>query len=100
MRELGTRMERAESDAADDTAVRDATRLLEAVRADPALPPVHATPFGAIRAMVDIALKALSPAVNDPSRAVQALDQIEAILRGEIIQGAAAHPGRCGPISA
>lgn len=36
--------------------------------------------FGAIRAMVDIALKALSPAVNDPSRAVQALDEIEDIL--------------------
>lgn len=39
-------------------------------------------PFGAIRTIVDIALKALSPAVNDPSRAVQALDQIEAILIG------------------
>lgn len=37
-------------------------------------------PFGAIRTISDIALKALSPAVNDPSRAVQALDQIEAIL--------------------
>lgn len=37
-------------------------------------------PFGAIRAMVDNALKALSPAVNDPSRAVQALEEIEDIL--------------------
>lgn len=37
-------------------------------------------PFGAIRAMVDIAMKAISPAVNDPTRAVQALDQIEDIL--------------------
>lgn len=37
-------------------------------------------PFGAIRAMVDIALKARSHAVNDPSRAVQALDEIEDIL--------------------
>lgn len=37
-------------------------------------------PFGAIRAMVDIALKALSPAVNDPSRAAQALEEIEDIL--------------------
>ncbi|MGO1905496.1 MAG: DUF2254 family protein [Brevibacterium aurantiacum] len=37
-------------------------------------------PFGAIRAMVDIALKALSPAVNDPSRVVQALEEIEDIL--------------------
>ncbi|WP_413635185.1 DUF2254 family protein [Microbacterium sp. OR16] len=30
--------------------------------------------------MVDIALKALSPAVNDRSRAVQALDEIEDLL--------------------
>lgn len=37
-------------------------------------------PVGAIRAMVDIALKALSPAINDPSRAVQVLDELEAIL--------------------
>ncbi|MGO2774979.1 MAG: DUF2254 family protein, partial [Brachybacterium tyrofermentans] len=37
-------------------------------------------PFGAIRAMVDIALKARSHEVNDPSRAVQALDEIEDIL--------------------
>ena len=37
-------------------------------------------PFGAIRTISDIALKALSPAVNDPSRAVQALDQLEVIL--------------------
>ena len=37
-------------------------------------------PFGAIRAMVDMALKALSPAVNDPTRAVQALDRIEDVL--------------------
>nr|WP_309133095.1 DUF2254 family protein [Brevibacterium sp.] len=37
-------------------------------------------PYGALRSMSDIALKALSPAVNDPTRAVQALDQIEDIL--------------------
>lgn len=37
-------------------------------------------PLGAISAMVDIAFKALSPAVNDPSRAVQALDEIEDVL--------------------
>ena len=37
-------------------------------------------PFGAIRAMVDMALKALSPAVNDPTRAVQALGRIEDVL--------------------
>ena len=34
----------------------------------------------AIRLLVDIAIKALSPAVNDPTTAVQALDQIEDLL--------------------
>ncbi|AKA01768.1 membrane protein [Streptomyces noursei ZPM] len=37
-------------------------------------------PAGALRAFVDIALKALSPAVNDPGRAVQCLDHIEDLL--------------------
>lgn len=34
-----------------------------------------------IRLVVDIAIKALSPAVNDPTTAVQALDQLEDLLR-------------------
>jgi uncharacterized membrane protein len=34
-------------------------------------------PKYAIRLLVDIAIKALSPAINDPTTAVQALDQIE-----------------------
>lgn len=38
-------------------------------------------PKYAIRLLVDIAIKALSPAINDPSTAVQALDQIEDLLR-------------------
>jgi uncharacterized membrane protein len=33
-------------------------------------------PKYAIRLLVDIAIKALSPAINDPTTAVQALDQI------------------------
>jgi len=37
-------------------------------------------PKYAIRLIVDIAIKALSPAVNDPTTAVQALDQIEDLL--------------------
>ena len=37
-------------------------------------------PKYAIRLLVDIAIKALSPAVNDPSTAVQALNQIEDLL--------------------
>jgi uncharacterized membrane protein len=35
----------------------------------------------AFRLLVDIAIKALSPAVNDPTTAVQALDHIEDLLR-------------------
>jgi hypothetical protein len=34
----------------------------------------------AVRLLVDIAIRALSPAVNDPTTAVQALDQIEDLL--------------------
>ena len=38
-------------------------------------------PQYALRLLVDIAIKALSPAINDPTTAVQAIDQIEDILR-------------------
>ena len=38
-------------------------------------------PKYAIRLLGDIAIRALSPAVNDPTTAVQALDQIEDLLR-------------------
>ena len=38
-------------------------------------------PAFTIRMMVDVAIKALSPAVNDPTTAVQALDRIEDVLR-------------------
>jgi uncharacterized membrane protein len=37
-------------------------------------------PKYAIRIIVDIAIKALSPAINDPTTAVQALDQLEDLL--------------------
>ena len=37
-------------------------------------------PAYAIRLLVDIAIRALSPAINDPTTAVQALDQIEDLL--------------------
>ncbi|MBR0683127.1 DUF2254 domain-containing protein [Roseomonas eburnea] len=40
-----------------------------------------------IRMLVDIAIKALSPAINDPTTAVQALDQIEDLLRRLALQG-------------
>jgi uncharacterized membrane protein len=38
-------------------------------------------PAFAIRMLVDIAIKALSPAVNDPTTAVQSIDRIEDLLR-------------------
>ncbi|MCX6549889.1 MAG: DUF2254 domain-containing protein [Acidobacteria bacterium] len=37
-------------------------------------------PKYALRILVDVAIKALSPAINDPTTAVQALDQIEDLL--------------------
>ena len=37
-------------------------------------------PAFVLRMLVDIAIRALSPAVNDPTTAVQALDRIEAVL--------------------
>lgn len=38
-------------------------------------------PKYSLRILVDIAIKALSPAINDPTTAVQAIDQIEDLLR-------------------
>ncbi|MDL9947816.1 DUF2254 domain-containing protein [Gordonia sp. ABSL11-1] len=38
------------------------------------------SPAAALQAISDVALKALSPAINDPSRAVQALDHTEDLL--------------------
>jgi uncharacterized membrane protein len=38
-------------------------------------------PKYSLRLLVDIAIKALSPAINDPTTAVQALDQIDDLLR-------------------
>jgi uncharacterized membrane protein len=38
-------------------------------------------PKYALRLLVDIAIRALSPGINDPTTAVQALDQIEDLLR-------------------
>ena len=41
---------------------------------------IEQDPKYAIRLLVDIGIRALSPAVNDPTTAVQALDQIESLL--------------------
>lgn len=37
--------------------------------------------FYSLRLLVDVAIRALSPAVNDPTTAVRALDEIEGVLR-------------------
>ena len=42
---------------------------------------VEQDPAFAIRIMADIAVKALSAAINDPTTAVQALDHLETVLR-------------------
>lgn len=42
---------------------------------------IEQDPKYAIRLIVDIAVRALSPAMNDPSTAVQALDQLDDLLR-------------------
>ena len=38
-------------------------------------------PLYALRLLVDVAIRALSPAINDPTTAVRALDEIEGVLR-------------------
>jgi len=46
-------------------------------------------PAFVLRMVVDIAIRALSPAINDPTTAVQALDRIESLL----VELAPRHPG-------
>jgi uncharacterized membrane protein len=50
---------------------------------------VDQDPSFALRMLVDIAIRALSPAVNDPTTAVQVLDRIETLL----VELAGRHPG-------
>jgi uncharacterized membrane protein len=50
---------------------------------------VDQDPAFALRMLVDIAIRALSPAINDPTTAAQALDRIEALL----VELAPRHPG-------
>jgi len=65
---------RAAHRALDEAALMHAVELADSrtMEQDPKYP---------IRLLVDIAIRALSPAVNDPTTAVQALDQIEDLLR-------------------
>jgi uncharacterized membrane protein len=52
---------------------------------------IEQDPAFALRILVDIAIRALSPAVNDPTTAVQVLDYIEDLL---LVIGRHALPGR------
>jgi uncharacterized membrane protein len=58
----------------------DERRVLRAITIDDERT-IDQDPLYAFRLLVDIATRALSPAVNDPTTAVQALDRIESILR-------------------
>ena len=58
-------------------------------------------PAFAIRAIVDISIRALSPATNDPTTGAQALDTLESILHmlsGRHLGAGYVHdrPGNCG----
>ena len=57
----------------------DAARLASLIRVGD-VRTLEQDPAYGIRMLVDIAIRALSPAVNDPSSAVQALDQLDDIL--------------------
>ncbi|MFJ8849037.1 DUF2254 family protein [Streptomyces sp. NPDC102437] len=60
---------------------RPAKRVADCVRYGPSRTVEHDAPYG-FRLLADITVRALSPAVNDPTTAVQSLDQIEdALLR-------------------
>lgn len=61
------------------TAIDDAT--LHATVALGAERTMEQDPMFAFRILVDIALKALSPAINDPTTAVLAIDQVHRLLR-------------------
>ncbi len=59
----------------------DAERRLRSMIALGVERTIEQDPAFAVRIMVDIAIRALSPAVNDPTTAVQVLDHLEDLLR-------------------
>src|SRR6185503_5832298 len=63
------------------TLPKDVGRHLSTMLALGAERTIEQDPAFAIRVMVDIAIRALSPAVNDPTTAVQVLDHLEETLR-------------------
>jgi uncharacterized membrane protein len=54
--------------------------ILKAMNGSPART-LYQDPCYGVRQLVDIAIRALSPAVNDPTTAVQALDRLHGVLR-------------------
>ncbi len=72
----------------DTVRARDVSRCL-LVRHERAL---KLDPLYALRIIVDVALRALSPAINDPTTAVRAIDEVEGVLR-------TAAPMRLGPVA-
>lgn len=62
-----------------DAAIDEATLLAAVALADERT--IEQDPAFAIRIIVDTAIRALSPAVNDPTTAVHALDALEVIVR-------------------
>jgi uncharacterized membrane protein len=64
----------------DDEAVLRDSRIKETIALDHERTFRH-DPKYALRLLVDTAIRALSPAINDPTTAVQALDHIESLLR-------------------
>jgi len=63
-----------------DAAVRD-SEVLDTMMARGIERTIEQDPAFAIRVVVDVATRALSPAVNDPTTAVQVLDHLEVLLR-------------------
>ena len=56
------------------------SEILKAMNCSPART-LYQDPSYGIRQLVDIAIRALSPAVNDPTTAVQSLDRVHGVLR-------------------
>jgi uncharacterized membrane protein len=72
--------------AAGQDAGASAARLLEAVKIGPERTMTQDAAFG-FRQLVDIAERALSPGTNDPTTAVQALDELHDLLRRLVVRG-------------
>jgi uncharacterized membrane protein len=66
----------------DNSALDDAVRAAARVGQERTF---EQDPLLALRLLADIALRGLSPAINDPTTAVQALDAIDSLLRALVV---------------